>query len=108
MAKKDPVRRQVLRVKGCLAGAKAEKDLEQGDMLLAIDGKPITCFKDIEDACNILTDTSNMGGKLKMTVFRQVTSGIGTRRLSCISVGPTIVMNCRLNAGCGNRSSRGN
>ncbi|KAJ6735127.1 PRO-APOPTOTIC SERINE PROTEASE NMA111 [Salix purpurea] len=31
--KKDPIRRQVLRVKGCLAGSKAENLLEQGDMI---------------------------------------------------------------------------
>ncbi|XVF31650.1 hypothetical protein REPUB_Repub17cG0009500 [Reevesia pubescens] len=33
LVKKDPVRRQVLRVKGCLAGSKAENLLEQGNMV---------------------------------------------------------------------------
>ena len=105
MAKKDPVRRQVLRVKGCLAGSRAEKDLEQGDMLLAIDGEPITCFKDIENACNNILDTSDMEGKLKMTVFRQVTSGIKIGRLSYIFLESKIAMTCSINVGCRNRSS---
>ncbi|KAI5074824.1 hypothetical protein GOP47_0010785 [Adiantum capillus-veneris] len=91
LAKKDPVRRQVLRVKGCLAGSKAEKVLEQGDMLLAIDGHPITCFQDVDYACNLMTENDN-NGRLKLTVFRQgmelevfvgldVRNGFGTTRM---------------------------
>ncbi|KAH7291099.1 hypothetical protein KP509_29G000400 [Ceratopteris richardii] len=72
LAKKDPVRRQVLRVKGCLAGSKAEKVLEQGDMLLAIDGNPITCFQDIDSACNLVS-VDDKTAELKFTVFRQGT-----------------------------------
>ncbi|KAE9449509.1 hypothetical protein C3L33_18598, partial [Rhododendron williamsianum] len=54
LVKKDPIRRQVLRIKGCLAGSTAEDVLEQGDMILAINEEPITCFGDIEDACHAL------------------------------------------------------
>ncbi|KAM7529831.1 hypothetical protein LguiB_033241 [Lonicera macranthoides] len=71
LVKKDPVRRQVLRVKGCLAGSKAEKLLEQGDMVLAINKVPITCFRDIEDACQALDQCIENDGTLKMTIFRQ-------------------------------------
>lgn len=71
LAKKDPVRRQVLRVKGCLAGSKAEHFLEQGDMLLAIKKEPITCFRDIENACQELDKSKDNEGKLNMTIFRQ-------------------------------------
>lgn len=73
LVKKDPVRRQVLRVKGCLAGSKAEGILEQGDMLLAISGEPVTCFRDVENACQ-RADASHdeAGAALKVTVFRQV------------------------------------
>lgn len=70
--KKDPVRRQVLRVKGCLAGSKAESLLEQGDMVLAINKVPVTCFHDIEDTCQALDKCNNNEGKLNMTIFRQV------------------------------------
>ncbi|CAJ2640797.1 protease Do-like 7 isoform X2 [Trifolium pratense] len=69
--KKDPIRRQVLRVKGCLAGSKAENLLEQGDMVLAINKEPVTCFRDIENACQALDQSNTNDGKLQMTIFRQ-------------------------------------
>ncbi|KAF9592333.1 hypothetical protein IFM89_014259 [Coptis chinensis] len=72
LVKKDPVRRQVLRVKGCLAGSKAEHLLEQGDMILAIKKEPITCFRDIERACQELDVSEESAGELNMTIFRQV------------------------------------
>ena len=72
LVKKDPIRHQVLRVKGCLAGSKAENLLEQGDMVLAINKEPVTCFRDIEDACQELDRCSDNDGKLKITIFRQV------------------------------------
>ncbi|KAI3451823.1 hypothetical protein Pfo_008488 [Paulownia fortunei] len=71
LVKKDPIRRQVLRVKGCLAGSKAENLLEQGDMVLAINKEPVTCFRDIEDACQELDHCSDSNGKLTLTIFRQ-------------------------------------
>ncbi|OWM64395.1 hypothetical protein CDL15_Pgr020362 [Punica granatum] len=72
LVKKDPLRRQVLRVKGCLAGSKAENLLEQGDMVLAINKEPVTCFRDIENACQALDNNDNDNdGKLNMTIFRQ-------------------------------------
>ncbi|KAG4995282.1 hypothetical protein JHK82_032011 [Glycine max] len=71
LVKKDPVRRQVLRVKGCLAGSKAENLLEQGDMVLAINKEPVTCFRDIENACQALDKSDANDGKLHLTIFRQ-------------------------------------
>lgn len=71
LVKKDPIRRQVLRVKGCLAGSQAENLLEQGDMVLAINKEPVTCFHDIEDACQELDRCNGSDGKLTMTIFRQ-------------------------------------
>lgn len=65
------MRRQVLRVKGCLAGSKAENQLEQGDMVLAINKVPVTCFRDIENACQALDNYDNEG-MLNLTIFRQV------------------------------------
>ncbi|KAL2499493.1 Protease Do-like 7 [Abeliophyllum distichum] len=92
LVKKDPIRRQVLRVKGCFAGSKAENLLEQGDMVLAINKEPVTCFRDIEDACQELDRCNDTDEKLKMTIFRQgremellvgtdVRDGIGTTRV---------------------------
>ncbi|KAM0068090.1 putative htrA2 peptidase [Helianthus debilis subsp. tardiflorus] len=71
LVKQDPVRRQVLRVKGCLAGSKAENLLTQGDMVLAINKKPVTCFRDVEDACQALDLCDDMEANLELTVFRQ-------------------------------------
>ncbi|XP_030461148.1 protease Do-like 7 isoform X2 [Syzygium oleosum] len=71
LVKRDPVRRQVLRVKGCLAGSKAENLLEQGDMVLAINKEPVTCFRDIENACQALDNSDETDGKLNVTIFRQ-------------------------------------
>lgn len=91
LVKKDPLRRQVLRVKGCLAGSRAENILEQGDMILAVNKEPVTCFRDIENACQDLDKDENTDETLHMTIFRQgremevvvgtdVRDGIGTVR----------------------------
>lgn len=66
------MRRQVLRVKGCFAGSKAENLLEQGDMVLAINKEPVTCVRDIEDACQSLDRSNDSDGRLNLTIFRQV------------------------------------
>lgn len=92
LLRKDPVRRQVLRVKGCLAGSKAENLLEHNDMLLAINKEPVTCFRDIEDSCQALDKSGDFEGKLHMSILRQgreielsvgtdVRDGYGTTRV---------------------------
>ncbi|KAG5528098.1 hypothetical protein RHGRI_028887 [Rhododendron griersonianum] len=92
LVKKDPIRRQVLCVKGCLAGSKAENALQPGDMILAINKEPITCFGDIEDGCRVLNQCDESDGKLGMTIFRRgceiemlvgtdVRDGNGTKRV---------------------------
>ncbi|KAH8511438.1 hypothetical protein H0E87_008849 [Populus deltoides] len=71
LVKKDPMRRQVLRVKGCLAGSNTENLLKQGDMLLAINKEPVSCFQDVENACQALENCVDSDGKLKITICRQ-------------------------------------
>ncbi|KAF2295390.1 hypothetical protein GH714_032731 [Hevea brasiliensis] len=71
LVRKDPIKRQVLRVKGCLAGSKAENLLKQGDMVLAVNKEPVTCFQDIENACKALEKHGDNDGKLSLTIFRQ-------------------------------------
>ncbi|KAL2928077.1 Protease Do-like 7 [Bienertia sinuspersici] len=62
-----------------------------GDMVLAINKEPVTCFRDIENACQDLDKYGDSDGSLKMTIFRQgcemevvvgtdVRDGIGTVR----------------------------
>lgn len=74
LVERDNIRRQVLRVKGCLAGSRAFGVLEQGDMLLAINGQPVTCFRDVEISCEA-TKTGDSDalspGTLDVTLFRQ-------------------------------------
>jgi hypothetical protein len=59
-------------VEGSYAGSKAENVLKQSDMLLAVNKESITCFRDIENACQALEECGGSDGKLKITVFRQV------------------------------------
>lgn len=55
-----------------MAGSKAENLLEQGDMVLAINKEPVTCFLDIENACQAFDKFNINDDKLQMTIFRQV------------------------------------
>ena len=48
--KHDPRRRQVLKILRTVAGTPAARQLEAGDLLLTIDGKPVTSFRDAEKA----------------------------------------------------------
>ncbi|KAI3848070.1 hypothetical protein MKW92_046214 [Papaver armeniacum] len=67
---KDPIRCQVLCVKGCLAGSQAVHQLRKGDMVLQINGKPVSCHQDVENARQGLDDEG--GGSLGMTICRQL------------------------------------
>ncbi|KAI3868603.1 hypothetical protein MKX03_013113 [Papaver bracteatum] len=71
LVKKDPIRRQVLRVKGCLAGSEAAKKLETNDMILAINKELVTCFRDVEKACQGLDVSEEGHNTLSMTIFRK-------------------------------------
>jgi len=48
LTKADPERRQVLRVRNVVAGSLAAEVLRTGDMILAVNGRPVTCFGDVE------------------------------------------------------------
>ncbi|WCJ25254.1 Pro-apoptotic serine protease nma111 [Euphorbia peplus] len=71
MLKKNPTRRQVLRVKACLAGSEAVNQLKQGDMVLAVNKEPVTCFRDLENALQKLEKCGESDGQIKVTIFRQ-------------------------------------
>ena len=44
----DPERRQVLRVRSTVAGSHAKEVLQDGDMILAVNFEPVSCFGDVE------------------------------------------------------------
>lgn len=44
----DPERRQVLRVRSATAESDAARVLSSGDMILAVNGQPVTSFTDVE------------------------------------------------------------
>ncbi|GMJ07841.1 DegP protease 7, degradation of periplasmic proteins 7 [Hibiscus trionum] len=66
--KKDPVSRQILFVRRSLEGSKAQ-NLLVGDLVLAVNKEPVTCFREIENVCQEM-DNGDNDGNLSMTVFR--------------------------------------
>ncbi|GMH38408.1 hypothetical protein BSKO_06292 [Bryopsis sp. KO-2023] len=48
LAEIDPNRRQVLTVRSCVAKSYAADVLRDNDMILAVNGHPISCFQDVE------------------------------------------------------------
>jgi len=62
----DPERRQVLRVKRTLANSHAADVLKSGDMVLAVDGRPVSGYLDVQKAiwraCGIYNTTSDGTG----------------------------------------------
>ncbi len=48
--KSDPARRQVLSIARLVGGSSAAELLRPGDILLAVDGQPVTAFRDVERA----------------------------------------------------------
>ncbi|KAI3892686.1 hypothetical protein MKW92_051722 [Papaver armeniacum] len=71
LMEKDPMRRQVLRVRGCLAGSEAAKMLETNDMILEINKELVTCFRDVEKACQGLDVSEESHNTVRMTIFRK-------------------------------------
>ncbi|GAB4820286.1 hypothetical protein N2152v2_007332 [Parachlorella kessleri] len=48
LVKLDPERRQVLRVRSCTANSHAQQVLKDGDMVLAVAGRPVSSYDDVE------------------------------------------------------------
>eukprot|EP00898_Chlorokybus_atmophyticus_P002713 jgi/Chlat1/3442/Chrsp23S03767 len=74
LSAKDPRRRQVLQVRGCVAGSPAADVLRPGDLLLQANGRPIICFRDVSRTCdNAFSNKDNGGepGVLHLTVLRE-------------------------------------
>ena len=67
----DPERRQVLRVRSTVAGSSAQKVLKDGDMVLEVQGKAVSCFWDVEQLC----DESLQGGGCTTTCCQDQDQG---------------------------------
>ncbi|KAK8517715.1 hypothetical protein V6N12_016556 [Hibiscus sabdariffa] len=67
--KKDPVSRQILIVGRCFERSSA-RNLLVGDLVLAVNKEPVTCFQEIENVCQEMDNDDN-DGMLSMTVFRR-------------------------------------
>ncbi len=79
----DPERRQILSVSRTVAGSPAAKTLLPGDVLLSIDGEPVTRFREVEKA--VQSDSVRLeilrDGQVKVVDIGTVAlEGLGVRR----------------------------
>ncbi len=80
----DPERRQVLSVARTVAGTPAATLLEPGDLLLAIDGEPVTRFREVERRVQkpaVTLDILRDGTVRQLTVPTVVLDGQGVGRV---------------------------
>jgi pro-apoptotic serine protease NMA111 len=95
----DKERRQVLRVRSTVAASHAREVLQDGDMVLAVDGQPVSCFGHVEKIISKVDEENDVDGEndkiflpLPLTIFRGgevlnvtvnlgVEDGLGTDRL---------------------------
>ncbi len=70
LAQQNPISRQALTVVRLVGGSEASRLLQQGDLLLAIDAKVVTRFKDVENAVadRAQVDVTVWRGKGELTV----------------------------------------
>lgn len=61
--KYDPERRQVLRVRSCVAGSHAAGVFKDGDLLLAMQGRLMSSFRDVEDCLTEFDQVCVGGGR---------------------------------------------
>ncbi len=83
LAEHDPDRRQVLTVVRTVAGAPAADVLQPGDLLVSIDGRPVTRFREAEravqkDAVELMIFRN--GAPLELTLSTVALDGRGVRR----------------------------
>jgi len=86
LVKHDPERRQALVIARTVAGSVASKVLNTGDVLLAIDGKVVTTFREVEKAVQ--------HDKVTLTVLRgpqQIDVVVDTATLSGVDVDRLVV-----------------
>jgi S1-C subfamily serine protease len=83
LTKHDPDRRQVMAVLRTVAGTPAAELLETGDLILSIDGQPVTRFREVEQAAQreaVELEILRDGVIRKITVQTVALDGRGVRR----------------------------
>ncbi len=84
LAKRDPSRRQVLSVVRRDAGTPAATLLREGDLLLAVDGAPVTRYREVEEKASAETVALTVlrdGQELQLAVPTTAVDGAGVDRV---------------------------
>lgn len=68
IASLDPARKEALSVCGRIAGSPAASIISEGDFLLAVDGKVVTCFRDVERSVDFASADKS---EVDVTLYRQ-------------------------------------
>jgi S1-C subfamily serine protease len=79
----DPSERRVLSVASIAAGSPAASVLREGDMLLSVEGEPVTRVHDVERATQAVSVKLRLmrgGEELVVTLKTELLDGLGTRR----------------------------
>jgi len=77
-------KRQVLVVSRRLAGSDAAKKLQEGDLVLAVDGKLVRNYRDVEKLINkdkVVLSINRLGNEMDIAVNTQVMNGEGTSNI---------------------------
>ncbi len=77
-------KRQVLAVSRRLAGSDAEKKLQEGDLVLAIDGEIVRNYRDVEKAtqtAEVVLSINRLGKELEIKVKTKLMDGSGTKNI---------------------------
>jgi len=75
-------KRQVLAVSRRVGGSDAEKLLQEGDLIIAVDGKIVRNYRDVEKATqkeNVTLSINRLGKELEIGVKTKLMDGVGTQ-----------------------------
>ena len=83
LEKHDPDRRQVLAVRRVTAGGPAEGELQPGDLVISVDGRPVSRFHEIQEASSaerVALEILRDGRLVELSVPTAPLTGKGTTR----------------------------
>jgi len=80
----ENVKRQVLAVSRIVAGSDASKQLQEGDLILTVDGEVVRTFRDIERLTQkdkVLLSINRLGNEMRVSVKTELMDGSGTQEI---------------------------